>query len=97
MKVGIKYCGGCNPNIDRTILTKRLREILEPDTYVFEFFDLQNCEVVLVINGCSVGCVEVPKSKKTIIVYGSEIDGRQYQEEMLPHEIVRRLPPMAAS
>ncbi|MEA4925634.1 MAG: hypothetical protein VB084_10015 [Syntrophomonadaceae bacterium] len=91
MKVGIKYCGGCNPTIDRANLTKRLREKLEPGKYTFEYFDFHDCEVVLVINGCSVGCTKIPKSKNTIIVSGSEMDGKQYPEEMLSDQVVRKL------
>jgi hypothetical protein len=92
MKVGIRYCGGCNPNIDRQLLTKRLRAKLEPGIFVFEYFDFHDCEVVVVINGCNVGCAEVQKSKNTIIVFGSEMDGKQYPEEMLSREVISRLP-----
>jgi hypothetical protein len=97
VKVGIKFCGGCNPTIDRVNLIKKIREKLEPGTYAFEYLDFHDCEVVLVINGCSVGCAEVPKSKKTIIVYGSEMEGKQYPEEMLPEEVISRLPTNAGS
>lgn len=90
MKVGIKYCGGCNPYIDRKLLTKRLRDKLEPDTYAFEYFDFHDCQVVVVLNGCNVGCAEVQKNKNSIIVSGSEIDGKQYLEESLPSEVIRR-------
>lgn len=69
MKVGIKYCGGCNPNIDRINLTKRLREKLKPDTYAFEYCDFHDCEVVLVINGCSVGCAEIINRARTPLLF----------------------------
>lgn len=86
MKLGIRYCGGCNPTIDLRILTKRLRENLKPDTDVFEYFDSHDCEVVVILNGCNVGCVQVQKSQNPIAVYGSDIDGKQYSEESLPSE-----------
>jgi hypothetical protein len=39
-----------------------------------------------------VGCAEVQKSTNTIIVSSSEMNGKQYPEEMLPGEIIGRLP-----
>ena len=95
MRLGIKYCGGCNPRIDRKLLTKRLREKLNPDTCAFEYFDFHDCEAVLVVNGCSLACAEIPKSANTITVSGLEIEGKQYPEEILPSEIIRRLPKAA--
>jgi hypothetical protein len=91
VKAGIKFCGGCNPTIDRVNLVKKLRGKLEPGNYVLEYFDFSDCEVMLIINGCNVGCAEIPKSEKTIIVSGSEIDGKQYPEEKLPEEVLSRL------
>ena len=57
MKIGIKYCGGCNPSYDRKKLVEKLmKEHLEA---TFEnareniFYD-----VVVVINGCGRACSE---------------------------------------
>lgn len=91
MKVGIKYCGGCNPYIDQIALTKQLKEKLESDTCTLEYFDFHGCEVVLVLNGCSVGCAEVPENMPAIIVSGFEIDGQKYLPEALFSEVIGRV------
>ena len=55
MKIGIKYCGGCNPRYDRAEYVRTLREE-HPEQeweYVKEeaFYDL-----LLVIGGCASCC-----------------------------------------
>lgn len=96
MKLGIKFCGGCNPHIDRTLLTRRIREKLDLNVCDFEYFDFRDCEAVLVVNGCNVACAEIQNDTKTIVVSGLDIDGSQYPEEILPTEVIRRLPLKAA-
>ena len=92
MKLGIKYCGGCNPHIDRKLLVQRVRESLKTGTYAFEYFDFKDCEVMIVVNGCNVGCAEIPRGKNDpVIVSGLKVDGKQYLEENLPAEVVGRL------
>ena len=56
MKIGIKYCGGCNPRYDRSHMTAQLLKSLpdaEPvyDTGVY-------CPIWLVVCGCPSACVD---------------------------------------
>lgn len=91
MRVGIKYCGGCNPYIDRDLLTRHLMNKFKQLNFGCEFFDLKNCEVVLVINGCSVGCVGIPKNQKVVSVCGTEVDQEPFSEDILLEEIIKRV------
>jgi hypothetical protein len=91
MRIGIKYCGGCNPGIERMCLVEGVMHKLPPQNFGFEFFDFNNCDVVLVVNGCRVACAEIPINKKIITVSGSSIDGWIYDEKVLVDEIVKRL------
>lgn len=58
MTVGVKYCGGCNPRMDRTAFLARIKEKL-PDMS----FDYVNPEKVyeklLVICGCPSQCADI--------------------------------------
>lgn len=55
MKIGLKYCGGCNPNYERSSIVKRARE--EYPCVTFEPFQPEaNYDVVLVICGCLEEC-----------------------------------------
>lgn len=71
MKIGIKYCGGCNQRYDRTNFVKKLMEEYKEE--LFEnavnsaFYD-----IVLVICGCSCACAshDSLKGKQKLIVTG---------------------------
>ena len=90
MKVGIKYCGGCNPAIDRKRLVKQVMQKM-PGNLVYEYFDFTDCDVVLVVNGCSLACAGVPSEKNVIVVAGSTIDGWDYPEGMLADKVIEKL------
>lgn len=91
MKIGVKFCGGCNPYIDRKRLVEKVKAIIPPGKFTFEYFDFDDCEVFLVVNGCSLACAKVEQDKKAIIIAGFEISGKQYLEEDLPGEVAKRL------
>lgn len=55
MRIGLKYCGGCNPNYERSDIVKRAKAdypdvIFEPHKAEAEY------DVVLVICGCLEEC-----------------------------------------
>lgn len=58
MKIGIKYCGGCNPGFDRVeaaaIIMNRYKDQAE-----FVIFDDPGAEIILVIMGCTAACAEL--------------------------------------
>ena len=51
MKIGLKYCGGCNPNYERSDIVKRARN--EYPSVTFEPYRVEDeYDLVLVICGC---------------------------------------------
>lgn len=54
-KIGIKYCGGCNPAYDRVELIKQIK-LWWKDKCLFFRYDEQNLDGLLVINGCPRAC-----------------------------------------
>ncbi len=91
MKIGVKFCGGCNPYIDRKWVNDRVRELLPPGKYTFEYFDFDECKIFLVINGCGLSCAQFEQAPNVITVAGFSIDGKQYTESELPYAIVERI------
>ena len=57
VKIGLKYCGGCNPDYDRVALVEKLKNTLS-GSVVFVSMD-DNPGLVLVIQGCETACVDI--------------------------------------
>ncbi|WP_426350377.1 hypothetical protein ACPWSR_03810 [Alloiococcus sp. CFN-8] len=72
MKVGIKYCGGCNPRYDRKDFVERLKK--EFDNIMFKIAAAEDYyEIILVICGCHSGCANYNElSYKNIIIIKAE-------------------------
>jgi hypothetical protein len=58
LRIGIKYCGGCNPYYDRVALVKRIKRRLQDQA---EFVSAANdgVDVVLAVEGCSTACADL--------------------------------------
>jgi hypothetical protein len=58
LKVGIKYCGGCNPYYDRVVLVRQLEKRLAGKV---EFVSAANDDVdlVLAVEGCNTACADL--------------------------------------
>lgn len=50
MRVGVKYCGGCNPEYRREVIEEMLKKH-------FEIFYSDNVEILVLISGCKRACV----------------------------------------
>lgn len=71
MKLGIKYCGGCNSWYDRTLAAQGLIERVKADLPVETTYDTEEaCQVWLVLCGCASACADTSglKAEKLITV-----------------------------
>lgn len=57
MRIGIKYCGGCNPRYDRTKMVSGLRKEF-PGLDIFSAREDGGADLVVVICGCGVRCAD---------------------------------------
>ena len=76
MKVGIKYCGGCNPAYDRSEIVNRLKSEFAGQL-TFEAVDIdQTYDVILVVAGCRSCCADYAKlrSKNGLVFIVSDGD-----------------------
>ena len=62
MIVGIKYCGGCNPEYDRVALVEQIRCVLKGKV---EFVSAQSegVELILAVQGCTTACADLTPFK----------------------------------
>lgn len=58
VRIGIKFCGGCNPEFDRGSMANRIVEVLKGKAKVVS---LQEGEVdcVIAIQGCPTACADL--------------------------------------
>lgn len=58
MRIGVKFCGGCNQCYDRRDFLQKLQDA-HPDVEFFFLFDGEEaCDVGLLIRGCAAECID---------------------------------------
>lgn len=95
-KLAVKYCGGCNPSIDRTELAGKLAVLLAERNADWKLVALKDNAygAVLLVNGCPVGCVQkqfVHESRPVILVAGESVQREKVAEAALPEKVAEIL------
>jgi hypothetical protein len=96
--IGLRYCGGCNPQIDRARAVRRLKEGLKTMGMAVEFTDdrQRSVDLVLLINGCMHACLEQSYLKeggstRFISVKGEMVDSYYVREAHIPDFLIHRI------
>ena len=73
LKVGIKYCGGCNPGYDRVALADYVQQSLQGRV---EFIPMENTDIdlVLAIEGCKTCCADLSSFEGKQIQFVSQLE-----------------------
>jgi hypothetical protein len=83
VKVGLKYCGGCNPDYDRVALVERLERALE-GRIEFVVPGGEPVSLILVVAGCPTACVDLSAFRGLEIrVIAGEQDAPAFVEEVM--------------
>ena len=86
VRIGVKYCGGCNPVIDRGELVKSIKKLLPPE-YTLTHDLEQACAIGIIVCGCRTACADRPEVKSCapdwITVAGETIDMESVSEKSL--------------
>lgn len=91
LRLKVKYCGGCNPDIDRGKVVEGLIEVMTGAGLAVKLCS-DDPEVVLLVNGCPHACLEqddlpADRGAMCIFVQGAQLDFEPVQEERL-HEVI---------
>lgn len=90
--IGLKYCGGCNPQIDRTALAAEIGSLLPPDSRLETVNPSHTHRVAVMICGCPTACADRPDIRsmahRWIRVAGSTIDCEPLPPEKLAARVV---------
>ena len=93
--IGIKYCGGCNPVIDRTMLGQEIEKILLPEFILSTGKTKEQWDIGILVCGCPTACADKPDFKnlarKWIIVAGNSVDLDDAPEEKLAAIVARKM------
>ncbi len=97
LKIGIKFCGGCNPEIERGEIIRRLKKLISAsDINDRVKFDQEGPDMLILTNGCSHACLEedcpaADRNCEIISIQGNMIDlesmTRKSHEDVLYEKI----------
>jgi hypothetical protein len=90
--ISIKFCGGCNPKIDRGRIAEDVKKLLNAFGHSVSYNRL-DVDLVIYISGCTANCAH--RYNKTdasfIEVAGANIDSMALKEYDLVIEILNRV------
>ena len=103
-RVGVKYCGGCNPQIDRSKFVDELEAELSGFLQLIACNDGRQWEIGIFVCGCPVACADRPEVRQTarewIVVGGQTVEQRSVLEgelapvvaSLIKEKLLRRTP-----
>lgn len=95
--IGVKYCGGCNPVIDRARLVSEIGKLLPPEYVLTTDKPSNSWDIGILVCGCSAACADKPDVKNLarqwIFVAGNSVDLQKLPEEKIAGVIVKKILP----
>ncbi len=93
--IGLKYCGGCNPVIDREALVKEIERLLPAGWRMVTERQADPWERALLVCGCPVACANRPEIKgwarRWVLVSGPMVDLQTMPEDELAAVVVSKI------
>lgn len=89
IKVGVKFCGNCNPHVDAAFLLEQIKIIAND----IEFVHMgKHFDVLLLLNSCPVGCATPPDfTGPSVIVTSNSVNYFSTPSEQLTDKILQAL------
>jgi hypothetical protein len=93
--VGVKYCGGCNPIIDRAKLVQEIKKLLAPEFILTKNKSKGQWDIGILVCGCLTACTDKPDfknfAKEWITIAGNSVDQNNAPEKELAYIIVDKI------
>jgi hypothetical protein len=94
-EIGLKFCGGCNPVIDRSALVQEIRKLLPPVYKMETEQSAEPWEKAVLVCGCPTACADMPAlrhlANQWVLVAGPTIDFETVTEQSMAELIVRKI------
>ena len=95
VRIGVKYCGGCNPVFDRAELVRKIVKLLPPDHEVTTDNNLSPWDIGIMVCGCPIACTDKPQTRalagRWIVAAGTAVDLEAVPEEKMAETVVRKI------
>jgi hypothetical protein len=98
LTIGVRYCGGCNPQIDRSRIVMELRESLQKMGLKVDLTAEKERPVdkLLFVNGCRHACLEAKQGESdrghpVISVRGEMVDNQDVKEGDIVNILVQKI------
>lgn len=94
LKVGVKFCGNCNPHLPAKEVFQEIKEKLIKKGAKVEFvpWDDQAKEILLVLSGCPVDCASRPEGDyEEVVVAGESVNRVSMGRGEIPEKIAEIL------
>lgn len=90
-RLGIIFCGGCNPQYDRGALAANTVSGLDVECEVV--YNTTDCDCILYLSGCSSNCAYKYNicDKPSVVVAGLKVDRQTVTAEQMPDLIKAKL------
>ena len=86
-RIGVKYCGGCNPQIERSRFVDELKKKLAGDLSLAIGCSMEKWDVGILVCGCPVACANRPETRSLalewIVVGGPAVESEPVPESEL--------------
>jgi hypothetical protein len=94
-RLGVKYCGGCNPCIDRSRLVCEIKKLLPQGLNLTADGNSSPWDIGIMVCGCHVACADKQEirnlARRWIVVAGCSLDLEAMPEEKMAQTVVRKI------
>jgi 4-hydroxybutyrate CoA-transferase len=93
--IGFKYCGGCNPVIDRAKLVQEIQRRLSAEFTLATDQSPTQWDIGILVCGCLTACADQPDfrnlARRWIVVAGNSVDHSTAPEKELAEIVLRKI------
>jgi hypothetical protein len=93
--IGVKYCGGCNPVIDRKKLVREIEQLLPRDLSLTADRSSGPWDIGILVCGCPTACADKPEirnaAQRWIVVAGGLLDLDALPEGKMAQAVVQKI------
>lgn len=95
MDIFVKYCGGCNCQIDRSKIIKDVESLLKTGDHLTTDPSGAPFDAGILACGCPSACARKPEldglARRWVVIAGKTVDARDLPEDKLAYAVVEKI------